>query len=377
MEITKEHIYFHLKHLLFIAYCIICGELHLTILNNTLLNYGMGGSKRLQTYLEIRRNLNEKFSHVKLADMPSMDEFNATSLYEQTDRYTKPLIVRNVFKSAPALKKWSPMNLAENILAENFPVEVRIDPTIPSGTFAERIKSFEAGKINQVNQVFYSFIHRKQQERILQDLGENLVNEVFSKSGYDSSGLVAITINIYRVSSHIASGVAWHTHLIEAPTTIQIKGRKHWRLAPPETTYLMRPNPNWIGGAVFSAYQKYSYLGDPTETIDTQIPRIKHVLNSTLELDTNPGDLLYTPCSWWHSTYNIIPPDIVETEKDDVVISVVFSFTSIGATLLKTAPAFYPLMLFCIIYLILSEIPFYIWLLFIILISTGKLVRGN
>ena len=74
------------------------------------------------------------------------------------------------------------------------PVEVRIDPTIPSGTFAERIKSFEAGKINQVNQVFYSFIHRKQQERILQDLGENLVNEVFSKSSFPSSSSQSIPL---------------------------------------------------------------------------------------------------------------------------------------------------------------------------------------
>ena len=358
------------------VYVAVCGELHLTLLNNTLLRYGGGagfGSRALQHYLETRRDLPPRDSTLLTSSLPQSEVLddsggglNASSLWRRTDAHTRPLMVRAAFADAPALHKWTLRYLAEEICPEPVPLEVRIDPTLPRGTYAERIRSFERGEVNQVNQVFYSYLHAGQQRRIVEDLGgAERVARAFP--GYTGGGLVAITINVYR--SKTAGGVAWHTHLIEAPTTIQIKGRKHWRLAPPEASFLMRPDPSWMGAVLFSSHAKYSYRGDPTApgNIDSKIPRIGHVLNHSRQVEARPGDLLFTPAAWWHSTWNVVESQEEEQDEDggdadsDVVISVVFSFGSVGATLLRTAPDYYPLMIFCLAYIAACEVPRVVW----------------
>ena len=63
-----------------------------------------------------------------------------------------------------------------------------------------------------------------------------------------------------------------------------------------------------------------------------------------------PGDLLYTPAAWWHSTAN--PPG----DDEQTVISVVFSHASLGRTLARTYPSLLPVSLYCIAHIALTEL---------------------
>ena len=65
-----------------------------------------------------------------------------------------------------------------------------------------------------------------------------------------------------------------------------------------------------------------------------------------------PGDLLYTPAAWWHSTAN--PP--AADDEESTVISVVFSHASLGRTLARTYPSLLPVSLYCITHIVASEL---------------------
>ena len=76
-------------------YSAICGELHLTILNNVLLNHGVGGSRKLQSFLE-ERDIELRHHDPRIAEL-AVDEFNASSLHARTSGYTRPLLVPSAF----------------------------------------------------------------------------------------------------------------------------------------------------------------------------------------------------------------------------------------------------------------------------------------
>eukprot|EP00658_Telonema_sp_P-2_P015553 TRINITY_DN1599_c0_g1_i10.p1 TRINITY_DN1599_c0_g1~~TRINITY_DN1599_c0_g1_i10.p1 ORF type:complete len:406 (-),score=65.99 TRINITY_DN1599_c0_g1_i10:310-1527(-) len=323
------------------------GYLHLSITNNVALKHGIG-STALQRALEFRPPAADPTQHAP----PELG--SAADLMNASHGGTKPAVLRGALAGSAALASWSPSYLAEIFAEPSLQVERRVDPSQRPGSFADRIRQYEAGELSQVNQVFYYGLHAPQITRLLGELGEERVRAIFRESGYatlpgDGMGLMAVTLNVYRTGEQgQASGVSWHSHLVESPTTIQIRGTKRWRLVPPEFSPQMRPDPSWQGAVLFSAVSKYSYSGN-TSAVDAQIPMLGTI--PILDLTVSPGDMLFTPAGWWHSTLN--PP---QDGHDNTVISVVFSHASLGSTLWRTYPTLVPVSWLCLVMLLGGEV---------------------
>ena len=243
------------------------GHLHLTLLNN-LLVARQSGSVRLQAALERRQ---PPLSKVPLAEFKG-NTLDAATFSQLSSHHTVPLVVRGAFADAPALERWNTSYLAARFPEASLALERRIDPTLSDGSYADRLRAYERGEVHQVNQVFYNVLHAEQIDRVVADLGRERVAAAFELSGYAPGGLLAgglfaITVNVYRTAASRPSGVAWHAHLVECPTTVQVRGPKRWRMAPPIATPLLRPDPQWEGAVLFGGHDaRYSYATSESRT---------------------------------------------------------------------------------------------------------------
>ena len=120
------------------------GCLHMTILNNVLIRYGLG-SLSLQTLLE---------SHgltASSAECPqTMEHANVSSFWASSRQHTVPVLLRGALAGSAALGSWNTSRLARLFPEASLGVERRIDPAQPDGSFAERLASFDAHQLNQV-----------------------------------------------------------------------------------------------------------------------------------------------------------------------------------------------------------------------------------
>jgi len=240
---------------------------------------------------------------------------------------TRPVVIRGAHADSPILN-WTVDRLFELFGNESsLTLEKRIDPHQPNVAFGERLQMYRKGQIRQVNQVFFPAKHRALRKRLHDELGAQLGRNC---AGHGDLLVppVALTLNVYRAYQNRSSGVAWHSHNIEAPSTVHVRGRKTWTLVAPEFTPLLRPVTSLWGAVLFAQGNPYSYVDwDPIAHLEPMISRIPK-LTATLEA----GDVLFVPTGWWHNT---------ENERADIdVISLVFSHLSIGQTLLRTYPLY-------------------------------------
>eukprot|EP00658_Telonema_sp_P-2_P015555 TRINITY_DN1599_c0_g1_i13.p1 TRINITY_DN1599_c0_g1~~TRINITY_DN1599_c0_g1_i13.p1 ORF type:complete len:328 (-),score=54.69 TRINITY_DN1599_c0_g1_i13:50-1033(-) len=290
------------------------GYLHLSITNNVALKHGIG-STALQRALEFRPPAADPTQHAP----PELG--SAADLMNASHGGTKPAVLRGALAGSAALASWSPSYLAEIFAEPSLQVERRVDPSQRPGSFADRIRQYEAGELSQVNQVFYYGLHAPQITRLLGELGEERVRAIFRESGYatlpgDGMGLMAVTLNVYRTGEQgQASGVSWHSHLVESPTTIQVSSEStslscnptsdtgHQALAAGSARVLAADatGPELAGcGAVLGCVQvllvgkrvrvrvrvRYSYSGN-TSAVDAQIPMLGTI--PILDLTVGPS----------------------------------------------------------------------------------------
>jgi ribosomal protein L16 Arg81 hydroxylase len=106
-------------------------------------------------------------------------------------------------------------------------------------------------------------------------------------------GLLPGTTQINAFASLPGRGAFWHWDAQEN-FIVQVRGRKRWRVAPNE--YLEWPTNGGQQGAERLPEIRFQ-LTDPTKPIE--VPKQWR----TIELE--PGDVLFTPRGYWHSTENI------------------------------------------------------------------------
>eukprot|EP00929_Paragymnodinium_shiwhaense_P003908 TRINITY_DN104622_c0_g1_i1.p1 TRINITY_DN104622_c0_g1~~TRINITY_DN104622_c0_g1_i1.p1 ORF type:complete len:379 (+),score=42.29 TRINITY_DN104622_c0_g1_i1:71-1207(+) len=324
--------------------CCVWYERHSGYFFSTLLNNGILGNGDAQRWLErsaagslldmpeadylqlqTRSDIMENQTFLKIPEIP-IGQCSPAMFKELSGGGTRPVIVRGAHKSSPILE-WTAESLLELFGNESsLALEKRIDPTQPDVTFGDRVRKYMAGDIRQVNQVFFMKKHQQLRKRIFKELGADLVRNC---AGHSDALLppIAITLNLYRAYQAKSTGVAWHAHTIEAPTTLHVRGKKTWTLVAPEYTPLLRPETSLWGAVLFAQDNPYSYVDwDPIQHLQPMISKIP-----MYRVTADPGDVLFTPAGWWHNT---------ENERSDIdVISVVFSLLSAGPTSWRMHPA--------------------------------------
>eukprot|EP00927_Polykrikos_kofoidii_P063203 TRINITY_DN58018_c0_g1_i1.p1 TRINITY_DN58018_c0_g1~~TRINITY_DN58018_c0_g1_i1.p1 ORF type:complete len:370 (-),score=48.86 TRINITY_DN58018_c0_g1_i1:10-1119(-) len=297
----------------------------------TLLNNGVIKSAALQRWLEdiaaARLLIDQGEGIVTPVSELAFNECTPGTFLKASMGGTRPVVVRGAHTSS-AILQWDVETLLRLFGNEtSLELEKRIDPMQPSVTFGERLRMYQRGAIRQVNQVFFPYKHRKLRETLYQELGSHLAQNC-AGHGDLVLGPIAMTVNVYRSFSNVSSGVAWHAHNIEAPSTVHVRGRKTWTLVSPQNTPLMRPESSLWGAVLFAQGNPYSYVDwDPIAHLQPMIDRVPR-----LEATVEAGDVLFVPAGWWHNT---------ENERSDTdIISLVFSHFSIGPTLVKSHPPY-------------------------------------
>eukprot|EP00935_MAST-01C_sp_MAST-1C-sp1_P002198 g2198.t1 len=209
------------------------------------------------------------------------DRLFRTAFWEGSAGFSRPVKLAGAFSS----KQWAAAALAELLPGDHLQLDVRIDPTQPRGSFAERIRMYQRHEVGQVNQVLFTGVNNQEIRRIFRAIGESKVAAMFEESRY--GGLLPSWAGLKRSwggnssrsgsgggSGGGCSGVSWHSHLIESPTTFQLAGKKHWRMIAPKWTPLMRPDPSFTGAVLFAQKSRYSYVGEATDP-DRHIPHVR------------------------------------------------------------------------------------------------------
>ena len=77
------------------------------------------------------------------------DRLFRTAFWEGSAGFSRPVKLAGAFSS----KQWAVAALAELLPGDHLQLDVRIDPTQPQGSFAERIRMYQRHEVGQVNQV--------------------------------------------------------------------------------------------------------------------------------------------------------------------------------------------------------------------------------
>lgn len=315
----------------------------LTILNNSFLHSAYLKGRLLEFAIEVL--LPSSSTATEPEPVPELEVRNCSpqSFLALSKGGTGPVVLRGVHAESSILG-WTPRRLLELFGNESsLQLERRIDPTQPDESFGTRMEMYLAGKIRQVNQVFFARRHRDLRARILNELGGSLARNC---AGHGDVWVppIAMTLNVYRAYANQSTGVSWHAHNIEAPSTVHVRGEKSWILVAPEYTPLLKPETSLWGAVLFAQGNPYSYVDwDPVahmEPLLSRIPRMSATLGA--------GDVLFVPTGWWHSTAN--------AKTDEDVISLVFSHISAGPTLLRTYAPYAILSWFNIIHVACLEV---------------------
>lgn len=257
----------------------------------------------------------------------SIDECNPELFQRLSRRGTRPVVVRGAHAGSPIVQ-WDVPRLLNTFGNESgLRLEARIDPKQPNVDFGERLRMYQRGEIRQVNQVIFPWRQSDIANKLLSQLDGGLARNCAGHADLTVPP-VALTLNVYRAYANRSTGVAWHAHNIESPSTIHVGGTKSWILVSPEYTPLMRPVTSMWGAVLFALGNPYSYVDwDPVAHLQPELSRIP-----LLRTTCHSGDVLFVPSGWWHNTEN--------ERKDSDVISLVFSHVSAGPTLMRTHPPY-------------------------------------
>jgi len=236
----------------------------------------MANLKNLQNYTEIEK-----------INMPSDEEF-----YERYWRANRPVVIKDLASSWPALNKWT-----FEYLKENFP-----DETIEVQTRRNSDKEFEINSIAHKEMMgLKEFIEKIDELSPTNDFYMTANNHVLENTKL--SRLLVDTGKIPKFVKHITNNGLSHLWIGPAGTVTplhhdenilfhtQIVGKKTWKFISPFET------PNLYNHkAVFSPVD--------LENIDYEkYPKMRDV--KIMEVTVEPGETVFLPLGWWHGVVSL------------------------------------------------------------------------
>lgn len=228
----------------------------------------------------------------------SLDKLTKDSLYEMSNGYTFPVVIRGLLKDLPAVQSWGNKTWwAENYGDEEVLckyVEQIGSDSPPACTIKLAMGDDEGNDRMYISGESRLFMRRPELEEMLQSdsleavaPGARVFTQLFM--GYPHMGSdvhSAVGCNMFRM----------------------ITGRKKWWLIPPSQTPYIRPALNKNG---FSAHT-LTKVGKEDGGVPS--PHMNKLVRYTVSLD--PGDVLLNPAWFWHGIKNL------GEDPDELVIGV-------------------------------------------------------
>lgn len=223
-------------------------------------------------------------------------------LFEASNGYTTPVVVRNIMKNVPAIQegKWSNTTWwkenygSENVLCK-YVEQVKGAGDAPECSIASSFGNADGSDRMYISGESRLFVRNPELQKMVANSdvdsiapGDAVFTQLFM--GYPGMGSDihgAMGTNMFR----------------------QIAGRKKWWLIPPHQTYIVNPSLNPNG---FSAHT-LTKIGKGNEDPSPWLSKIQR-FTVTLE----PGDVLLNPAWFWHGIENLP----FEDGSDSLVIGV-------------------------------------------------------
>lgn len=231
-------------------------------------------------------------------------EYSFAALRKASADFRRPVVVRDLFASAPALERWkSPDYFLERggdevylvatcgRLREQVKLASEVDPKdfaqvfplaeLPLAEIIARIKQGEPLYINNLDTMF------RRDPRLLADLAiPQIVTEWWEGPDFPLDPVMVqmfMTAGTDDPEDTTGSGLHCARH---ANFFIQVVGEKHWTLVDPRHTLFVHPTLR---------YEQPACAATPPFDLDA-LPRMQTTLH--------PGDVLYNPPWMWHQVWN-------------------------------------------------------------------------
>jgi len=246
-------------------------------------------------------------------------DYSYEALEILSQNWRQPVVVRGLFKSSPAVQKWSnPDYLISNVFGSNE------TSTIYNGTIAHQCER----PCERVNQ---SYSREKAYDETIRGIlnGDSLETIVFPPASRSKrlrnqqlegvfNRIVDQELDLQRIGGSFVNGVAatvltqmfigastpnssvpiigtgWHGDVCNN-FIVQITGIKRWIMVDPKYSIYMRP---------VMLTGKTAIVGGECSLMDETLPHFPHY-----SVDLHPGDFLYNPEWYWHSIENLPTED--------------------------------------------------------------------
>ena len=241
---------------------------------------------KLVSIMDNLKNL-QNYTEVEKINMPDDEEF-----YEKYWRTNRPVVIKNLASSWPALNTWTFEHLKENFSDENIEVQTKrnLDKEFEINSIAHKemisLKEFieKIDQLSPTNDLYMTannhVLKNTKLKSLLKDTGKipSFVKQI------SANGLSHLWIGPAGTVTplHHDKNILFHT---------QIVGRKTWKFISPFET------PNLYNHkAVFSPVD--------LEDIDYEkYPKMRNV--RIMEVTVEPGETVFLPLGWWHGVISL------------------------------------------------------------------------
>jgi hypothetical protein len=221
------------------------------------------------------------------------ENFTHQTFKHVSEGYTRPLIIRGLFKDAPAMK-WTPEYLAESI-GDDRQFVAFSDNSIGVGrkgastfmtTLKDAVKNISAGGNNYL---FNSNLEYPIDLKLYQEIGADRI-------AWKPPVLVQFFLGLTRVGETRLGGSPLHAAV--APNiNIQLSGEKTWIMIDPKYVGYVKPTLLSDQVAVFAGASWDYGAADRWHNF----PRFESVVR--------PGDAIFIPSWWLHEVQNLPGPE--------------------------------------------------------------------
>jgi len=229
----------------------------------------------------------QSYSEIEKINMPSDEEF-----YEKYWRANRPVVVKDLASSWPALNRWTFEYLKDNYPDEIIEVQTKrnLDKEFELNSIAHKEKISLKEFINKIDELSpTNDLYMTANNHVLRD---TKLGRLLTDTGKIPGFVNQITNN---GMSHLWVGPAGTVTPLHHDENIlfhtQIVGRKKWKLISPFDT------PNLYNHrAVFSPVD--------LEDIDyKKYPNMRDV--NIMEVIVEPGETIFLPLGWWHGVISL------------------------------------------------------------------------
>lgn len=235
------------------------------------------------------------------------DEYSYNKLKIETNYWTRPCVVRNLFSNTTAVKKWHSENYLPSYLG-NITINTVEDATYGNiqnifynDFFNESFKDIILNNLSTK----YLFFPTKTRTNNYKNGTYELMTKIINKLVLDDLNINKILWNGFGTQNHkkyigsqliigrgrknntITTGTGWHC-AIGNNWFIQVVGHKRW--------YFLNPKYSSLFGPLRYASSAFIIGNQKIKKLQKHLP-IEYV-------DLYPGDLLYNPDWYWHTIYN-------------------------------------------------------------------------